>query len=40
MEAFMAVARKLAAGLVELASLGLFFGMVWLWAALASAPNV
>lgn len=36
----MTVARKLAAGIAELAALGLFFGMVWVWAALASVPHV
>lgn len=36
----MIVARKLAAGLAEIASLGIFLGMVWVWAALLSAPNV
>jgi len=36
----MIVARKLAAGIAEIASLALFLGMVWVWAALLSAPNV
>lgn len=36
----MIVARKLAAGLAEIASLGIFLGMIWVWAALLSAPNV
>lgn len=36
----MILARKLAAGLAEIASLGVFLGMVWVWAALLSAPNV
>ncbi len=36
----MIVARKLAAGIAEIASLGMFLGMIWVWAALLSAPNV
>lgn len=32
--------RKVAAGLAELASLGLFLGMIWLWAALFSVVQV
>jgi hypothetical protein len=32
--------RKVAAGLAELASLGLFLGMIWLWAALFSGVQV
>lgn len=36
----MIVARKLAAGIAEIASLGIFLGMIWVWAALLSAPNV
>ncbi len=36
----MIVARKLAAGIAEIASLGLFLGMVWVWAALLSGPNI
>jgi hypothetical protein len=36
----MIVARKLAAGLAEIASLGIFLGMIWVWAALLSAPGV
>jgi hypothetical protein len=36
----MTVARKLAVGIAEIASLGLFLGMVWVWAALLSAPNI
>ncbi|TCR62707.1 hypothetical protein EV560_110255 [Bosea sp. BK604] len=36
----MVLARKLALGLAELASLGTFLGMIWLWAALLSGPNV
>lgn len=36
----MVLARKLAAGLAELSALGLFFGMIWIWAALLAAPGV
>jgi hypothetical protein len=36
----MTAARKLAAGVAEIASLGVFLGMIWLWAALLSAPHV
>ena len=36
----MIVARKLAAGVAEIVSLGIFLGMIWVWAALLSAPNV
>ena len=36
----MIVARKLAAGIAEIASLGIFLGMIWVWAALLSGPNV
>lgn len=36
----MVLARKLALGLAELLSLGIFFGMIWLWAALLAGPNV
>ncbi len=36
----MIVARKLAAGLAEILSLGLFLGMIWIWAALFTAPGV
>lgn len=36
----MVLARKLALGFAELASLGLFFGMIWVWAALLSGPSV
>jgi hypothetical protein len=36
----MIVARKLVAGLTEILSLGLFLGMVWVWAALMSGPQV
>jgi hypothetical protein len=36
----MILVRKLAIGAVELASLSLFLGMVWLWAALLAAPSV
>ena len=36
----MIVARKLAAGVAEIGSLGLFLWMIWLWAALLSGPHV
>jgi hypothetical protein len=36
----MTVARKLAAGMAEVVSLGLFLGMIWVWAALLSGPQV
>ena len=36
----MTVARQLAAGIAEIVSLGVFLGMIWVWAALLSAPNV
>ena len=36
----MIVARKLAAGIAEIASLGLFLGMIWVWAALLSGPHI
>jgi hypothetical protein len=36
----MIVARKVAAGIAEIASLGLFLGMVWVWAALFCAPGI
>lgn len=36
----MIAARKVAAGVAEIASLGMFLGMIWLWAALLSAPHV
>jgi len=36
----MTAARKLAAGLAEIASLGVFLGMIWLWAAILSGPHV
>lgn len=36
----MFMARKLAAGLVELMSLGLFLGMIWVWAVALSGPQV
>ncbi len=36
----MTVARKFAAGFAEIASLGVFIGMIWLWAAIFSAPHV
>mgnify|MGYP003394191700 FL=1 len=36
----MVAMRKVAAGLAELASLGLFLGMIWLWAALFSVVQV
>ena len=36
----MIAARKMVAGLAELASLGLFLGMIWIWAALLSGPHI
>ena len=36
----MIAARKFAAGFAEIASLGVFIGMIWLWAALLSSPHV
>jgi hypothetical protein len=36
----MILVRKLAIGAAELASLGVFLGMIWLWAALLAAPSV
>lgn len=36
----MIIARKLAAGLAEAASLGLFLGMIWVWAAVFAGPQV
>jgi len=36
----MIVARKVVAGLAEILSLGMFLGMVWVWAALLAAPQV
>lgn len=36
----MILARKLAAGLAEAASLGLFLGMIWVWAVVLSGPQV
>ena len=36
----MIAARKVAAGFVEIASLGVFLGMIWLWAAILSGPHV
>ena len=36
----MILARKLVAGAAEVASLGLFFGMIWVWAALLAGPQV
>ena len=36
----MTAARKVAAGLAEIASLAVFLGMIWLWAALLSGPQV
>jgi hypothetical protein len=36
----MVAVRKVAAGLAELASLGVFLGMIWLWAALFSSAQV
>lgn len=31
---------RLASSLAEMASLAVFIGMIWMWAALASAPGV
>jgi fructoselysine-6-P-deglycase FrlB-like protein len=39
-EVLMTAARKFAAGLAEIASLGVFLGMIWLWAAILSGPHV
>lgn len=36
----MIAARKLVVGLAEILSLGLFLGMIWVWAALMSGPGV
>lgn len=36
----MMIARKMVAGTAEIMSLGLFVGMVWLWAAVIAGPNV
>lgn len=36
----MVLVRKVALGIAELASLGLFLGMIWLWAALFSVAQV
>ncbi len=36
----MLIARRLAGGFAELLSLGLFLGMIWLWAALLGGPQV
>lgn len=36
----MSVAVKLIQGIVEIGSLALFAGMIWLWAALAAGPGV
>ncbi len=36
----MTAARKIAVGLAEVASLGVFLGMIWLWAAIFSFPHV
>ena len=36
----MTTARRVAAGVAEIASLGLFLGMIWLWAAAFSAPGI
>jgi hypothetical protein len=36
----MITARRLAAGVGEIVSLGLFLGMIWVWAALFSGPQV
>lgn len=36
----MALAGRMLAGMAEIMSLGVFVGMVWLWAAVVSAPGV
>lgn len=36
----MLIAGRMLAGLAEIATLSVFIGMVWLWAAVASAPGV
>ncbi len=36
----MIVAKRMAAGMAEIISLGAFIGMVWLWAAVVSVPGV
>jgi hypothetical protein len=36
----MLIARKMVAGTAEIMSLGLFVGMVWLWAAVIAGPGV
>lgn len=36
----MVLARKLMIGATEIASLGVFVAMIWVWAVLASAPGV
>ena len=36
----MLIARKMVAGTAELLSLGVFVGMVWLWAAVMAGPGV
>lgn len=36
----MLIARKMIAGTAEIMSLGLFVGMVWLWAAVIAGPGV
>lgn len=36
----MVIARKILAGTTELAALGVFVGMVWLWGAVLSSPGV
>lgn len=36
----MMIARKMVAGTAEIMSLGLFVGMVWLWAAVIAGPSV
>jgi hypothetical protein len=40
LEVDMVLARKLAAGVAELTALGLFFGMIWIWAAVMAGPGV
>ncbi len=36
----MTAALRFASGLAEIASLAVFVGMIWLWAAAFSAPGV
>jgi hypothetical protein len=34
------MARKVAAGIAEIASLGMFMAMIWTWAAVFAMPGV